>query len=154
MSDDPSRPADAAALDALRERYPGAEPSEFGDSRELCDRLLDLIRSGRKTATCSALRDHQAEGEPLPAVGRRDVALDWDGRPALATETTEVTVRRFDEVDEAFALAEGEGGLADWRCGHEAFFARNGGFDPRMELVCERFVMVEDLAGPAGVTGA
>ena len=154
MSDDPSRPADEAALAALRARHSGAEAFTFGDSRALCDELLMGVRSGRKTATCGALRDFHAEGEPMPVVGRRDVALDWDGRPALVTETTEVTVRRFDEVDEAFALAEGEGDLADWRRGHEAFFARNGGFDPEMKLVCERFVMVEDLAGSAGVTGA
>jgi uncharacterized protein YhfF len=32
-----------------------------------------------------------------------------------------------------------------WQQGHAAYFARNGGFTPEMELVCERFVMVEDL---------
>ena len=146
MRDDPHRPADPTALAAVRGRHPGAEPFVFGDSRALCDALLTLVRAGRKTATCGALRDFQEGGEPLPAVGRRDVALDWDGRPALVIQITEVSVRRFEEVDEAFALAEGEGSFADWRRGHEAFFARNGGFDPAMELVCERFLMVEDLA--------
>ena len=130
---------------AIRKRYPDAEPSEFGDGRALCDELIGLIRSGAKTATCGALRDHEGGGEALPVVGRRDVVVDWDGRPVLVTETTEVTLRRFDEVPEDFALAEGEGSFEDWRLGHEAYFGRNGGFDPAMMLVCERFRLVEVL---------
>lgn len=118
---------------------------KFGDSRELCERLLALVRSGAKTATCGALRDFDA-GEEMPVVGRRDVALDWDGAPALLIETTEVTIRRFRDVPEDFALAEGEGDFSDWRQGHIAFFTRNGGFDPDMELVCERFRLIEDYA--------
>nr|WP_114348345.1 ASCH domain-containing protein [Paracoccus lutimaris] len=117
---------------------------KFGDSRELCDRPLALVRSGAKTATCGALRDFEA-GEPMPAVGRRDVALDWDGKPALVIETVEVTIRRFCDVPEDFALAEREGDFEEWKRGHIAFFIRNGGYDPQMELVCERFRLVEVL---------
>jgi uncharacterized protein YhfF len=149
MTDDPPTPPDLAALAALQRRYPGAEISEFGDSRALSDELIALLRSGAKTATCCALRDLEAEGEAMPAVGRHDVVFDWDGRPVLVTETTEVTVSPFDEVPEDFAVAEGEGDFEDWRRGHEAYFARNGGFDPRMTLVCERLSVVEDLDGPA-----
>ncbi|MBD9526684.1 ASCH domain-containing protein [Paracoccus sp. PAR01] len=118
---------------------------KFGDSRELCDQLLALVRSGAKTATCGALRDFD-DAEPVPQVGRRDVALDWDGNPALIIETTEVTLRRFCDVPEDFALAEGEGDFDDWRQGHIAYFSRNGGYDPDMVLVCERFRLVEVLA--------
>lgn len=118
---------------------------KFGDSRELCDQLLALVRSGAKTATCGALRDFEA-GEEIPVVGRCDVALDWDGTPALMIETTEVTVHRFRDVPEDFALAEGKGNFEDWKRGHIDFFTRNGGFDPDMQLVCERFRLVEVLA--------
>ena len=145
---DPSRSPGPTAPAPVWERHPGAAPFVFGDSRALCDALLALVRTGRKTATCGALRDFRDGGDPLPVVGRRDVAMDWDGRPALVVETTEVSVRRFEDVDEAFAMAEGAESLADWRQGHEAFLARNGGFDPAMELLCERFSMVEDLATP------
>jgi uncharacterized protein YhfF len=135
-----------ARLAALRARYPGAETFTFGDDRALCDTLLALVRSGRKTATCGARAAFGAEGEPMPRVGRRDIALDWDGAPALVIETVEVTERRFDEVDADFALAEGEDDdLEGWRAGHRAFFERNGGWRPDMILVCERFRMVEDL---------
>lgn len=116
----------------------------FGDSAELSARLIALVRSGQKTATCSALWDYDAEDEELPVVGRQDLALEWDGRPALLIEWTEATIRRFCDVPEHFALAEGEGDFEDWRRGHADYFARNGGFDPEMLLVCERFRLVED----------
>jgi uncharacterized protein YhfF len=134
------------ALEALRARYPGAVTFTFGDSRALCDDLLARVRDGRKRATCGALRDFQA-GEPMPVPGRHDIALDWDGRPALVIETVSVEILRFCDVPEDFALAEGEDdSLAGWQAGHRAYFARNGGFDPEMALVCERFRVVEDLA--------
>ncbi len=80
----------------------------------------------------------------MPVAGRRDIALNWDGSPALVIEITEVSRRRFDDVDEAFALAEGEDDdLAGWRHGHGQYFARHGGFSPDMMLVCERFRLVE-----------
>ena len=117
----------------------------FGDSPELADELLALVLAGVKTATCGALRDFAPGGEALPRVGRRDIVLDGLGRPAAIIETIEVAIRRFDAVDAAFARDEGEGdrSLASWRCGHEAFFVRNGGFSLDMDLVCERFRLVE-----------
>lgn len=117
----------------------------FGDSERLCNRLLALVRSGKKTATCGALRDFGPGGESMPVVGRRDTALSWDGAPALTIETVEVFLSRFCDVEESFALAEGENGdLAGWRRDHERYFERNGGFDPEMMLVCERFRLVYD----------
>jgi uncharacterized protein YhfF len=118
----------------------------FGDNEELCNELLSLVRSGKKTATCEALRNFGPDGEEMPVVGRQDVALNWDGTPALLLETLEVTQTRFCDVDEDFALAEGENDdLAGWRHDHQSYFERNGGFDPRMMLVCERFRLVRDL---------
>ncbi|MEM9247510.1 MAG: ASCH domain-containing protein [Pseudomonadota bacterium] len=134
-------------IDALRRRYPGAETFTFGDSRALCDDLLARVRDGRKTATCGALRDFQDGGEALPHVGRADISLDWDGRPALVIRTMAVDIRRFCDVDASFALAEGENEtLEGWRRDHRSYFERNGGFREDMELVCERFELVEDLA--------
>jgi uncharacterized protein YhfF len=124
-------------------RHPGAQTFRFGDGPELCAELTGLVVAGRKTATCGALRDVEAGGEPMPVVGRRDVALTWDGAPAVVIETTEVRVCRFDEVDRAFAEAEGEGGYEGWRAGHVRFFERNGGWSEDMMLVCERFRVVE-----------
>lgn len=123
--------------------WPGAHVCDFGDSPELSARLLGLIRSGKKTATCGALRNYEAEGDPIPKAGEVMIALDHAGRPALVYKLTEVTLQRFDEVPEDFALAEGEGDFAAWRDGHRAYFARNSGFDRGMMLVCERFRVLE-----------
>jgi uncharacterized protein YhfF len=57
-----------------------------------------------------------------------------------------VTHQRFCDVTEDFALAEGENtSLGGWRAVHKAYFARNGGFDPDMMLICERFRVIEVL---------
>ena len=120
----------------LPEPYRDAVTFAFGDSPELADELLALVLAGRKTATCAALASSGEAGEPMPVIGRR---------PAVVIETVELTVRRFDEVDAAFAEDEGEGPLDDWRKGHEAYFRRNGGFSPDMKLLCERFRVVEVL---------
>lgn len=124
----------------------------FGDGRALCDALTALVLARAKTATCMPLRDVESGAKPMPVVGQRDVATDWDGDPVALIETLEVTVRRFDEVDETFALAERENDtLAGWRADHREYFERNGGWSPDMPLVCERFRLVQDLrrAAPA-----
>lgn len=137
-------------LEGLQQKHPGAVGFKFGDSEALCRRLIALVRCGKKTATCGALGAYESEGEPLPQVGRTDIALNWDGSPALIIRTTEVTHRRFCDVDESFALAEGENDtLQGWRADHQAFFERNGGFSPEMVLVCERFELLEDVATAA-----
>lgn len=143
-------------IEDLRARYPDAETFSFGDSEELCNWLLHLIRDGKKTSTCGALRDfgqgQMVDGvEALPTVGRRDIALNWDGTPALVIETVEVQVVKFRDVTERFALDEGEDEtLADWRAGHRAYFERNGGWSEDMDVVCEWFKVIEDFgATPA-----
>jgi len=131
---------------ALKLRYPMAEAFKFGDSAASCGALLSLVRSGKKVATCGALRDY-LNGEPMPSIGRRDIALNWDDTPALVIETVELIQCRFDEVTEAMALAEGEDDSLDgWRAGHSEYFERNGGFSPDMQIVWERFILIEDLS--------
>jgi len=127
--------------------YRDAIRFSFGDSPALADELLGLVLAGKKTATCGAFSQFGPGGEPMPQVGRRDIVLDGAGRPAAVIETTEVGVKRFDEVDEQFARDEGEGDgtLAYWRSAHEPYFARIGGFAPDMEVVCERFRLVQVL---------
>lgn len=133
-------------LDEALARWPGALTFDFGDSRDLSERLIALVRAGRKTATCGALRDYLAEGEQVPQAGDICIVRDWDGNPALVVEEIEVAIRRFADVPEDFALAEGEDAdFAGWEAGHRAYFARNGGWSPDMLLVCERFRLLADL---------
>lgn len=133
-------------LSELTARYPGAVAFRFGDSEALCDRLLSLVRAGRKRATCGALRDFGPGGEVRPEVGRCDIALTWDGAPALVLRTVDVAECRFCDVEAGFALAEGENEtLEGWRQDHRQYFERNGGWSEDMELLCERFEVVEVL---------
>jgi uncharacterized protein YhfF len=115
----------------------------FGDGPELADELLALILIGRKTATCWSA----AEGLKGTQVGKKWVVLDGSGAPRAVLQTVELTQRRFDEVDQAFAFDEGEGdrSLADWRQAHTNYFGRNGGFSSNMQLWCERFRLVQIL---------
>lgn len=105
--------------------------------------------NGRKTTTCSALWELEAEGEPVPRPGEMSIVLDGNGEPLCVLEMTEVEVRRFDEVDGAFARDEGEGdrSLAYWREAHRRFLARTlpgigRRFSEDMPLVCERFRVI------------
>ena len=131
---------------------PGADVTTFafGDTPQMADELLALVLAGTKTATCGALRDFPEGSAARPQVGRRDIVLDGRGRRAAVIETVEVTIRRFDEIDAQFAAEEGEGlrTLVGWRESHQAYFARNGGFEPGMELLCERFRLIEVIPRP------
>jgi uncharacterized protein YhfF len=137
-------------VEELKARYAGAVTYRFGDSAALCDELLALVRAGRKRATCTALAE-VAEGETPPEEGRCDIAMDFDGRPQLVTRTVELRRVRFCDMTEEMALMEGEDeDLAGWRDGHERYYRRAGIFAPDMDLIWERFEVVEDLAAGEG----
>lgn len=121
----------------------------WGDGPEMADELGDLIARDIKTATCSALWEWEAEGKPVPQKGMLTIVLDGKGDPLCIVETTEVTLRKFNEVDSAFAQAEGEGdfSLEYWRQAHKRFFSRTlpkigRDFSEDMPLVCERFELI------------
>jgi len=118
------------------------EAFAFGNTPKMADELGALVAAGRKTATCWAAVDGQQT-----EVGKRMVMLDGRGRGWAVIETVELTMRRFDEVDDAFARDEGEGDLtlADWREGHRRYFEAEGVFAPDMLLWCERFRLIEVL---------
>ena len=121
----------------------------FGDSPELADKLLEPVLSGLKTATCSALWEWEAEGNDIPRVGLITVILNGKKEPGCIIETTEVSLRKYNEVDEVFAKDEGEGdfSIEYWRDAHKRFFTRTlpaigKEFSEDMMLVCERFKVV------------
>ena len=132
----------------LRHKSYTAEP--FGDSPEMADELGALVMTGTKTATCSALWAYEAENEPIPQVGDLWMVLDGRNEPLGIVETTEVTIRTYQQVDARFARDEGEGdrSLAWWRRAHWDFFSRtlpDIGKAPSMDmpLVCERFRVID-----------
>ncbi|TQL68168.1 uncharacterized protein YhfF [Nocardioides albertanoniae] len=136
--------------------YFGASPLEalqppafsFGDTPEQSDELLELILEGMKTATAGALWDYEAAGETLPSVGTLGIVLDGSGHPRALIVSTSVEVVPFDQVDDDFARAEGEGdrSLDYWRQEHKRFFSsvavHDRGFAEDMPVVLERFELV------------
>lgn len=132
-------------VETLQQRYPGAETFRFGDSEELCWALNNLVRQGKKRATCSSVLNAQL-GNAMPELGRRDIALNFDGTPAFVIETKELREVRFCDMSEEMALMEGENEtLAEWREDHQRYFERYDVFDPEMLLIWERFEVIEDL---------
>jgi uncharacterized protein YhfF len=131
-------------VSAVPERYQGLRSFAFGDGPELADELLDLVMKGIKTATCST------EDEPNTSMpGERWIVLDGRGEPRCVIESTEVSYRRYIDIDAAFAYEEGEGdrSLTYWRAAHRRYFGRQGKFSEDMMLMCERFRLVEVFEG-------
>lgn len=121
----------------------------WGDSPEMADELGTLIADGTKTGTCSALWEWEAEDETIPKQGIITIVLNGEGEPLCIVETTEVSIRNYNEVDADFAHAEGEGDLSleYWREAHMNFFSRilpkiGKEFSEEMPLVCERFKLI------------
>jgi uncharacterized protein YhfF len=118
------------------------DTTTFGGAPDEADALLALALDGRKTGTCWAAR----HGE-LTHVGKRMVLRDSAGRARAIVETTALERRRFCDVDEAWARAEGEGDLTlgYWRETHRTYFEREGPFAEDMDLWCETFRIVEQM---------
>ena len=121
----------------------------FGDGSDMADDLAALVIDGPKRATAGLVAESEADGDPLPKVGDYSVVLDGSGQPVAVIRTTELRVVPFAEVDEAFALDEGEGDrtLAWWRDVHWQYFsrqcaARGETMDEHQPVVLERFELV------------
>ena len=113
------------------------------------DKLAALVKSGVKTATCSALKLYELDNEPIPKPGDYSVMLDSAGSAVCVIRTKKVYIEPFDRVSEEHAFKEGEGdrSLEYWRRVHIDFFtgefsARNLKFDETTALVCEEFEVV------------
>ena len=121
----------------------------FGDSTEMADELGQLVLAGTKTATASAVKEYEADGERIPPVGDISIILDGQNRPLCIIETTEITIKPLNKVDAQFAWDEGEGDrtVAWWLAAHERFFRRlyekhGWTYSADMPTVFERFKVI------------
>lgn len=120
----------------------------FGSTAGHADGLLELVLSGVKTGTASAVWDYEAADERMPTAGDLSIILDSAGLPRAVIRTTLAHVVPFHEVDDAHAHAEGEGDrtLQAWRVIHERYWRQHSenprGFAPDMPVLCERFELV------------
>lgn len=135
----------------FRAAHPDAPPEapaifHFCDNAVDADSCAALVLEGRKTATAPALAELRLAGECPPKAGDLAIVTNWAGEPKAAIRTSSVEIRRFADVDEPFAQAEGEGDgtLAWWRTAHRAYYERvlaGSGevVDDDLQIVCERF---------------
>lgn len=114
-------PSDWGATDVHLEHDPVVASWGFSDPGPIRDELTAAALAGAKTATTSLLAELPLYGEVVPRPGDRSILLDSAERPVAVLETTEVRILRLAEVDDRFAMDEGEGyaGVADWRVAHE-----------------------------------
>lgn len=137
-------------LDTLKALYPKAHIWAFGDGAEMANELSQLVIEGHKTASCSTLESH-LQLEDKITVGDFHIVLNGCGTPVCVIRTTELKIIRFNEVTQIEAALEGEGdkSLAYWRAAHRDFFERAGCFSDSLELVFERFELIENQAHAA-----
>ncbi|MEO5985541.1 MAG: ASCH domain-containing protein [Candidatus Limnocylindria bacterium] len=124
--------------------------------------LVRLVLAGTKTATAGLMIEMELDDEIVPTPGMREAVVDADGAIAGIIETTECRVLRMADVDDEFAIDEGEG-FADarhWRSAHETYFRsylseiRDRLGEPEWSLdddtliVCQRFRLFEAYRKP------
>jgi uncharacterized protein YhfF len=141
-----------AYLDTLPRSEQGRmyfEAFQFGAGREMANQLAQLVLDGIKTATSDLLWHLEHQGKPLWRVGDEHIVLNGNWAPVCVVRTTELSQRRFCDVDEAFARDYGEGdrSLAWWRQHLYAWYEKECieiGREPSpdMSLLCERFAVV------------
>jgi uncharacterized protein YhfF len=117
----------------------------FGDTPQLNDEYLVKIIAGTKTAGFAPLRDLGPGGEPMPVIGQRYVILDGQGRPGAVIEETDVFGCLAHELSDAFMRECGAEDVPAWRARQVAYIDKHGGWSEDLELVCDRFKLVEVL---------
>lgn len=102
------------------------------------DELFELVRCGRKTATCAVL-----DNEPLSSPGDVEQIVNSKGE-IIKIKIINVEIKRFCDIDATWAKKEGEGALslAYWQKVHKDFFTKYyENFTPKIKLVCEEFIL-------------
>lgn len=130
----------------------------YGDSEELSEELLALIRSGRKRAGTGLLWSHEHESDPPANPGDIEVVVNHQGKPSVVTRILSVTTVPYSEVTAEYAAIEGEGdgSLRYWQQAHWSYFSREcqriGRVPSRsMPVVCCIFEVVYVLPVQPGV---
>jgi len=98
------------------EKFVVSHTWNFGDDKEVANKLKGLVLNGKKTATAGFYR----EDKILSRVGDFEQILDSDGKPFCTIQITKVEVKPFLDVDFGYAKLEGEGekDIEEWRENH------------------------------------
>ena len=147
-------PSAEALWNRYRQQVPDAPETpydcfHFCDNEADADECADLVVRDIKRGTAASVAELERAGMRLPVPGDISVVTRWNGDAVAVIKTVQVDIRRFDDVDEAFARREGEGDktLAYWRKVHDAYFRRvlkgsGVAVDGDLLIVCEQFERV------------
>ncbi|MDQ0208795.1 ASCH domain-containing protein [Alkalicoccobacillus murimartini] len=121
---------------------------QFGDEP---DYLAGLVINGTKTATCYGYQLYEIEKVQIPTVGDYSIILNKKDEPVAITQITKVEIKPLNEVDEAFAIAEGDGSYENWYTIHKRYFTeklREVGMQYKedMLLVCQTIKLIDSHA--------
>jgi len=121
----------------------------FGSDPSSADELGQLVVSGIKTGSASALWEWEAARKPITQPGSIAIVLDGKGQPLCIIEYVKVYACHFNAVDEEFARMEGEGDLSlkYWQETRMRQFTRTlpkigKQFSEEMPLLCEEFQVI------------
>ena len=120
--------------------------------QEQADTCIMLVQAGLKTATSGALASYLHYQVPVPQQGDMAILTNWEGEAQFILQTTQVDIVPFNEVDEDYAMKEGEGDqtLSYWKEKHWSFFAKDlASFGEVAEedlmVICEEFELLYQL---------
>ena len=89
----------------------------------MADELLDLVLTGKKTATVSIV----LEDEQAPGVGDLSLVLDGRGNPACVIKTVQLEIVRFCDLTWDMVKLEGEDeNFEQWKSGNIRYWTRDG----------------------------
>lgn len=120
----------------------------FQFSRD-ADGLSELVKMGIKKATVNLVFSCENKNTIYPKIGDYNIILDSKDEAACVVKIIKVDKRKYTDVDEQFAILEGEGDktLLYWRKVHEEKFKKcleehNKKFDCNLDLYLERFKLM------------
>lgn len=112
----------ATRPDPAADRASLADVFAFDDNAEGAAFCARAVLSGAKTATSALAAPYDAGEQPCPKPGDLNIVTELDGTPRAVIEITAVDRIAFGAVDEAFAIAEGDGALASWLATHRRYY--------------------------------
>jgi uncharacterized protein YhfF len=103
----------------------GDRTLELGNPGQMRDNLNALVLSGQKRATAALWEMYPEEGEPLETEGEQLWLLDSQSQPIAQLEITRVDIRKLNQIDLDFVVAEGEGfaDVQDWEKQQRAYWS-------------------------------
>jgi len=85
---------------------------KFGDTKKETDNLIELMITGKKTATSSLYESYQRKKIPLPKIGDKNLIRDSNEIERCLIITSKVKIKPFNKITNAFAKKEGEGDIS------------------------------------------